>query len=271
MKKIQLFLTIFLSAFLFTTMVGCGKSDPKSDGEDSTATEDSVETDEFGWKKSESEDTESAADGTSVAAVSEAQVYGSASVAKKDLLIVISKKDLCLNVYSAPKGGDTTLLAQYPVCLSRNKGDKERTGDMRTPESSLEKPFHIKQIQNASDWEHDFNDGRGSILAYGDWFMRLDCPGFNGIGIHGSTNNAHTVPGRDSEGCIRLRDSDLIHFHDHFVYVGEPVVIKHEGQGPLPFETRVKKGKGTALPKQQKPADDPNAVSSKFDHLKVKS
>ena len=36
--------------------------------------------------------------------------------------IVISKKDLNLRVYSR----DSVLLAQYPACLSKNKGDKQR-------------------------------------------------------------------------------------------------------------------------------------------------
>ena len=55
--------------------------------------------------------------------------------------------------------------------------------------------------------------------------MRLETPGFKGIGIHGSTNNEASVPGRDSEGCIRLRDSDLIVLHDRYAQVGTPVVI----------------------------------------------
>ncbi len=207
------------------------------------------------------------------------------SLPKKDLLIVISKKDLRLNVYHAPKSGDTTLLAQYPVCLSRNKGNKQRRGDMRTPECSLNRPFQIIQIQNSSTWRHNFNDGRGNILAYGRWFMRLKCPGFSGIGIHGSTNNAHTVPGRDSEGCIRLFDSELIHFEKHYAYVGEPVVIKKENQGLYPFEVRAMqrlKSSATANasgapadtsvePVQTPPNDDPNAVSEKFDYLRIEN
>ena len=36
--------------------------------------------------------------------------------------IVISKKDLNLRVYSK----DSVLLAEYPACLSKNKGDKQR-------------------------------------------------------------------------------------------------------------------------------------------------
>ena len=143
-----------------------------------------------------------------------------------------------LSVYEN-RGGDTLLLAVYPVCLSKNKGQKERSGDMKTPESYPGTPFYISQIQDASNWCHDFGDGRGSILSYGKWFMRLNTPGFKGIGIHGSTNNRETIlQGRDSEGCIRLYDEDIIHLHDHYSKVGIKVVILPEDHAPLPFEKR---------------------------------
>lgn len=163
-----------------------------------------------------------------------AKIYSDAEFDESKSFIVISKKDLRLYVY-ADINGDTTLIAHFPVCLSKNKGQKQKGGDMRTPESEPGKPFTIKQIQNASDWHHDFGDGRGNILAYGDWFLRLETP-FNGIGIHGSTNNENTVPGRDSEGCIRLRDADIITLKENYAWVGMPVIIKAEDQGPLPFE-----------------------------------
>ena len=60
--------------------------------------------------------------------------------------IVISKKDLNLRVYSK----DSTLLAEYPCCLSKNKGNKQKKGDMKTPESPAGKPFKITAIQDAS-------------------------------------------------------------------------------------------------------------------------
>ena len=152
---------------------------------------------------------------------------------RDNLFIVISKKDETLKVYEG--GADTTLVATFPVCLSRNKGQKEKSGDMRTPESEPGEPFTIEQIQDASDWEHDFGDGRGKILAYGHWFLRLKTP-HKGIGIHGSTNNENSVPGRASEGCIRLKDADIITLKEKYARVGMPVIIKAEEQGPLPFE-----------------------------------
>ena len=96
-----------------------------------------------------------------------AKVYTDAKFDQSKSFIVISKKELRLYVY-ADINGDTTRIAHFPVCLSRNKGQKEKAGDMRTPESEPGKPFTIKQIQNASDWHHDFGDGRGDILAYGN-------------------------------------------------------------------------------------------------------
>jgi lipoprotein-anchoring transpeptidase ErfK/SrfK len=155
---------------------------------------------------------------------------------KNQTFIVISKKDLQLTVY-APVDGDTLPVAQFPVCLSRNKGQKEQSGDMRTPESEPGPPFTIEQIQPASDWTHDFGDGRGAILAYGDWFLRLKT-GHSGIGIHGSTGNENTVPGRDSEGCIRMRDADIITLKTQYARVGMPVIIKQEEQGLKSFEKK---------------------------------
>ncbi|MDY6411993.1 MAG: L,D-transpeptidase [Bacteroidales bacterium] len=156
---------------------------------------------------------------------------------KDKSFIVVSKKDLKLTVYTQVNG-DTVPVAQFPVCLSLNKGQKEKEGDMRTPESEPGSPFVIDAIKPASDWTHDFGDGRGAILAYGAWFLRLVTPGHHGIGIHGSTNNENSVPGRASEGCIRLRDQDIITLKEQYAWVGMPVIIKQEEQGLKSFEIK---------------------------------
>ena len=154
--------------------------------------------------------------------------------------IVISKLNQTLSVYDRNAAGDTVIMAQYPCCMGKNKGNKQRRGDMRTPESPVGKPFKITMIQDAATWKHDFGDGRGNILAYGHWFLRLETPGHRGIGIHGSTNNEGTVPGRASEGCIRLLDKDIITLKEHFAYVGMPVTVQPEDQAPAAWEQRVR-------------------------------
>ena len=156
---------------------------------------------------------------------------------KEHCFIVVSKQELKLYVCEVVED-DTVRLAEYPVCMGKNLGPKQKKGDMKTPESTWDNPFVITEIVKASDWHHDFGDGRGSILAYGNWFMRLKTPGFSGIGIHGSTNNESSVPGRASEGCIRLRDTDIDLLKANYAYKGMRVVVKREDEGLKPFELK---------------------------------
>lgn len=145
-------------------------------------------------------------------------------VNRDNCFIVIDKPALYLSVYE-DQSGDTVLLARYPICVGKNYGQKEKSGDMKTPECTFENPFSITEIVSAASWTHDFGDGRGEILAYGNWFMRLKTPGHKGIGIHGSTNNESSVPGRGSEGCIRLRNADLDILKEKYAFVGMSVII----------------------------------------------
>ena len=156
---------------------------------------------------------------------------------RENCFIVMSKKDYYLYVYEA-QGKDTVMLARYDCCFGLKKGNKERKGDMKTPNSSMEVPFKITQLADASTWKHDFGDGRGNIKSYGDYFLRLLTPGHSGIGIHGSTNNEVSVPGRASEGCIRLKDSDIIDLRRNYAFAGMKVVIKPETADDLPFEVK---------------------------------
>ena len=155
---------------------------------------------------------------------SDTATFYSDVVDKKNCFILISKPEYRLYVCEVVDG-DTLKRMHYPVCVGKNKGQKQKKGDMKTPECTADNPFTITEIKDASKWYHDFGDGRGSILSYGHWFMRLKTPGFSGIGIHGSTNNESSVPGRGSEGCIRLRDDDLIQLKENYAFVGMRVVI----------------------------------------------
>ena len=163
--------------------------------------------------------------------------YKTPEIDKKNTFIVVSKAELRLYVYGKV-GKDTVLMAKFPACLSKNKGQKQRRGDKKTPECSQSKPFYIDAMKDASGWYHDFKDGRGSIKAYGAWFLRLVTPGHKGIGIHGSTNNESSVPGRHSEGCIRLRDPDIILLKEKFAYINMPVIIKSETEGTWSWELK---------------------------------
>ena len=52
---------------------------------------------------------------------------------------------------------NSCLRAVYPIACGRALGNKEKPGDMKTPEGL----FSVQQIQDASAWTHDFGDGKG--------------------------------------------------------------------------------------------------------------
>ncbi len=139
-------------------------------------------------------------------------------------LIHIHKQSYRLDLYEK---GKAEAIRTYGVAVAKNFGDKQRTGDNRTPTSwgkavdipklykgaeagvdSLKVPFRVEEICDASDWTHDFHDGKGVIQgAYGPWFISLDT-GWDGIGIHG-THDPSSIGTMASEGCIRLKNSDV--------------------------------------------------------------
>lgn len=116
-------------------------------------------------------------------------------------LIYISKAEMTLTLLDS-RG---SVVRTYPMACGKGIGPKRQKGDMKTPEGV----FSLQQIQDASTWGHNFNDGKGFIRhAYGPWFLRLKTPGFGGIGIHG-THAPESIGSRATEGCIRLENSDV--------------------------------------------------------------
>lgn len=117
-------------------------------------------------------------------------------------VIIVSKEDMSLSVYDY----SGRLCFSAPIACGMNYGNKKEKGDMKTPEGI----FHISEIVNSATWKHDFKDGNGEIEnAYGPYFIRLAVPNQKGIGIHG-THNPASIGSRVTEGCIRLKNDDLI-------------------------------------------------------------
>ena len=134
--------------------------------------------------------------------------------------IVVSKK--ALQLYVINEKNDT--LFQRPIACGVNLGNKTLVGDKKTPEGK----FKIKYMYDATSWKHDFGDGQGMREgAYGPLFFRLNVPGFNDIGIHG-TIFPESIGTRSSEGCIRMRNEDIKALYK-YCYVGMTVIIEPDG------------------------------------------
>ncbi|MBR5724582.1 MAG: L,D-transpeptidase [Bacteroidales bacterium] len=130
--------------------------------------------------------------------------------------IVVDKQGFTLTLVD-PQGNP---VKEYGISCAINYGPKKVRGDHKTPEGT----FKINQLLNAKGLTHDFKDGKGPVKdAYGPWFLRLDVPGFWDIGIHG-TPFPESIGTRATEGCIRLRNEDILDLKQR-VKVGTVVII----------------------------------------------
>lgn len=109
--------------------------------------------------------------------------------------IVVRKSEFVLELTTS------TGTRVFPVGIGSNPdgADKVREGDCRTPEGE----FTVVSIEDSSEWEHE------GERAYGPLFLRLDCPLWEGIGIHG-TNEPGSIGTKSSRGCVRMRNDDLV-------------------------------------------------------------
>lgn len=103
------------------------------------------------------------------------------------------------------KAGNPVLT--YPVATGENAGRKRKEGDCKTPEGT----FTVTWVQNTKGVLYDYHDGKGKVEAYGPFFIHMETPGFKAIGIHGTCPERDDRIGtRDSKGCIRLHNADLL-------------------------------------------------------------
>lgn len=187
---------LFLAALAVLTITACGSKESKKTSEPTTP------------------DVEVATIEEKVEIVEQVVESGNINMPSH---IVISKESMTLKLYDL----DGKIIYNFPVAVGKSYGQKQKSGDMRTPEGV----FSVQQIQNASTWSHDFKDGKGNIEhAYGDWFIRLLTPPHKGIGIHG-THAPESIGTRATEGCIRLHNENLNKLKP-LVKVGMKVIIE---------------------------------------------
>jgi lipoprotein-anchoring transpeptidase ErfK/SrfK len=131
-------------------------------------------------------------------------------------IIIVDKGKLILSLIKY----NGEVIDEFPVAVGKEYGNKDTVGDNKTPEGI----FRIVSIERSEKWELD--DETDSLPAikglYGPWFLRLDT-GFEGIGIHGSPENA-ALEKRSTQGCIRLDNKDLEKLRNE-VDIGTRIII----------------------------------------------
>lgn len=125
--------------------------------------------------------------------------------------IVINKKKQHLYVYD----GDGNVIFHSPVSTGKNRGQKQKEGDSRTPEGK----FKVKYYTDRAD---------KAIFNHNE-FLGLDTGPWQGIGIHGDAGQPKLIGRPASHGCIRLPNDSVPVFMDKVGRsgaVGKTVYIK---------------------------------------------
>jgi len=130
-------------------------------------------------------------------------------------MIVVDKEKMTLAVLDFVS--DTIMVC--PIGCGRQYGNKQELTDDRTPEGV----FKVRRIENSVDWVHKTRTGLSEYGVYGPHFIRLEYPPRYAIGIHG-TNNPASLSKRESEGCIRVSNSDIVAL-SKLAYPGMSVII----------------------------------------------
>lgn len=174
-------------------------------------------------KQEESKEQASTAQSATEAKTDVPQTAKPSTSVEQRYSILIKKSDFKLNVLDNNK----QTVASFDCALGKNTGDKEKSGDMKTPNGT----FKVIEVCDASYWTHDFKDGKGEIKgAYGPWFFYLDTTAkskgqWDGIGIHG-THDPSSIRTLASEGCIRLLNENVLLLKEKYIKVGTMVTIE---------------------------------------------
>ncbi|GBD25906.1 hypothetical protein HRbin30_01233 [bacterium HR30] len=120
--------------------------------------------------------------------------------------LVVEKRSQTARLYRWTRNG-VVLDRTYPVTTGQASGEKQRRGDMRTPDG-------VYTVQ-------DLIPGESLPEIYGAFALPLNYPnGWDrmrgrdgyGIWIHGSDRLTQPFRPRETRGCVVMREEDLLHF-----------------------------------------------------------
>jgi len=146
----------------------------------------------------------------------------------RNYAFVIEKESQTAYLYKRTTDKLWGIADEYSVSTGINPGDKQKSGDHRTPLGV----FEVVEMCQSSDWVSPF-DG---TYAYGDYFLRLNCGSWNSVGNHNpdgkspiglhGTNKPDTLKIPDSMGCVRFSNDMLRSIVESgHVKIGTPVII----------------------------------------------
>lgn len=126
----------------------------------------------------------------------------------------VDKDKLRASLYTLPHfPGDPVLLQTFRIAIGKEKGDKVRQGDMKTPEGIYFTLYHVAEedLQARERALGEKKYGRLAIpLDFPNIIDRMDGKTGNGIWLHGAGDDNRIASENVTEGCVAFYNDDIV-------------------------------------------------------------
>lgn len=146
--------------------------------------------------------------------------------------MVVEKNLHKLSVYKILSNGNYIVVKTYLAITGKEQGDKKFRGDNRTPEGIY---FIVGKKEGAvltQKWGNSARKygPRAFVLDYPNIFDKRQRKTGSGIWIHGVDSNDRMQRPFDTEGCVALKNEDVLDITQYVSEFQTPVVIVDEMQ-----------------------------------------
>ncbi len=146
--------------------------------------------------------------------------------------IVVEKNLHKLSVFKMLTNGSYVIVKSYLAITGKEQGDKKFRGDNRTPEGIY---FIVGQKEGShlvQKWGNQAKKygPRAFVLDYPNIFDKRQRKTGSGIWIHGVDSNDRMQRPFDTEGCVALKNEDVLDITQYVSEYQTPVVIVDEMQ-----------------------------------------
>lgn len=146
--------------------------------------------------------------------------------------MVVEKNLHRLNVFKNLGNGNYVIVKSYLAITGKEQGDKKFRGDNRTPEGIYYIVDKKEGTSLAQKWGVSARKygPRAFVLDYPNIFDKRQRKTGSGIWIHGVDSNDRMQRPFDTEGCVALKNEDVLDISQYVSEFQTPVVIVDEMQ-----------------------------------------
>ena len=133
--------------------------------------------------------------------------------------LVLDKFRRTLTLWQADSTGRLTLVKAYPSDFGRKQGDKQKRGDLKTPEGV----YFFEDTYFGAQLDYNEYGSRAFVMNYPNFFDKSEKKTGSGIWLHAIPDTKSLL--RGSRGCVVVRDEAIKEIKKHISLKNMPFVI----------------------------------------------